>query len=125
MYYFLIHSVFYKSPEINVSHVSHVSLPPSLRLCTEQTDTLYGANRQFIRSKVAVYTEQTRTLVIPSDSVYVAPAGVFDEEEQSKGNKILPLWQNVDKEDDLAFARRCHQTAKVMILGSHKRGLHL
>ena len=79
MYYFLIHSVFYKSPEINVSHVS---LPPSLRLCTEQTDTLYGAKWQFIRSKVVVYTEQTRTLVIPSDSVYVAPAGVFDEEEQ-------------------------------------------
>ena len=30
-----------------------------------------------------------------------------------------------DKEDDLAFARRCHQAAKTMIQGSHKRGLHL
>jgi len=38
-------------------------------------------------------------------------------------NNELP--RRKDKEDDLAFARRCHQAAKVMILGSHKRGLHL
>ena len=38
-------------------------------------------------------------------------------------NNDLP--RRKDKEDDLAFARRCHQAAKVMILGSHKRGLHL
>lgn len=35
-------------------------------------------------------------------------------------NNELP--RRKDKEDDLAFARRCHQAAKVMILGSHKRG---
>ena len=29
-----------------------------------------------------------------------------------------------DDEDDLAFARRCHQAAKTMVLGSHKRGYH-
>lgn len=29
-----------------------------------------------------------------------------------------------DKEDDLAFARRCHQAAKTMIQSSHKRGIH-
>ena len=38
-------------------------------------------------------------------------------------NNDLP--RRKDKEDDLAFARRCHQTAKTMIQGSHKRGLHL
>lgn len=38
-------------------------------------------------------------------------------------NNELP--RRKDKEDDLAFARRCHQTAKTMIQGSHKRGLHL
>ena len=29
-----------------------------------------------------------------------------------------------DDEDDLAFARRCHQVAKTIILSSHKRGIH-
>ncbi len=38
-------------------------------------------------------------------------------------NNDLP--RRKDKEDDLAFARHCHQTAKTMIQGSHKRGLHL
>jgi len=38
-------------------------------------------------------------------------------------NNELP--RRKDKEDDLAFARRCHQAAKTMIQGSHKRGLHL
>jgi len=38
-------------------------------------------------------------------------------------NNELP--RRKDKEDDLAFARHCHQTAKTMIQGSHKRGLHL
>ena len=38
------------------------------------------------------------------------------------GNNDLP--HRKDDEDDLAFARRCHQAAKTMILGSHKRGYH-
>jgi len=38
-------------------------------------------------------------------------------------NNELP--RRKDKEDDLAFARRCHQAAKTMIQGRHKRGLHL
>lgn len=29
-----------------------------------------------------------------------------------------------DDEDDLAFARRCHQSAKTMIFSSYKRGIH-
>ena len=37
-------------------------------------------------------------------------------------NNELP--RRKDKEDDLAFARRCHQAAKTMIQGSHKRGIH-
>lgn len=37
-------------------------------------------------------------------------------------NNELP--RRKDKEDDLAFARRCHQAAKTMILSSHKRGYH-
>ena len=35
-------------------------------------------------------------------------------------NNELP--HRKDKKDDLAFARRCHQAAKTMILSSHKRG---
>ena len=37
-------------------------------------------------------------------------------------NNDLPHRKN--DEDDLAFARRCHQAAKTMILSSHKRGYH-
>lgn len=37
-------------------------------------------------------------------------------------NNELP--RRKDNEDDLAFARRCHQAAKTMIQGSHKRGYH-
>ena len=37
-------------------------------------------------------------------------------------NNDLP--HRKDDEDDLAFARRCHQAAKAMILSSHKRGYH-
>ena len=35
------------------------------------------------------------------------------------------LPRNKDDEDDLAFALRCHQAAKAMIQGRHKRGLQL
>lgn len=37
-------------------------------------------------------------------------------------NNDLPHRKN--DEEDLAFARRCHQAAKTMILSSHKRGYH-
>jgi hypothetical protein len=37
-------------------------------------------------------------------------------------NNDLP--HRKDDEDDLSFARRCHQAAKAMILSSHKRGYH-
>ena len=37
-------------------------------------------------------------------------------------NNDLP--HRKDDEDDLAFARRCHQAAKTLILSSNKRGYH-
>ena len=73
-----------------------------------------------VAEKVAEVTATTASLFFG----YVDAATTISQSCGGGGcNNDLP--RRKDKEDDLAFARRCHQAAKVMILGSHKRGLHL
>lgn len=54
-----------------------------------------------------------------------ADAGTTISQSCGGGGTDNELPRKKNDEDDLAFARRCHQIAKAMIQGYRKRGLHL
>jgi len=73
-----------------------------------------------VAEKVAEVTATTASLFFGC----VDAATTISESCGGGGCSNNDLPHRKDGEDDLAFARRCHQAAKTMILSSHKRGYH-
>ena len=73
-----------------------------------------------VAEKVAEVTATTASLFIGC----VDAATTISESCGGGGCSNNDLPHRKDDEDDLAFARRCHQAAKTLILSSNKRGYH-